>query len=378
MIAGSTQGFENHSPSLSKFYGLQQVWGTTDGKIYVLEAYNHFIRKFDLKNLSSPMIIVAGNQLSSRPKDGMKATASSIGYPHRMWVNTNGDLYVADSWNCNIYEINTAGLIYTILGIGDYGTAPIGNTSKNTQIGAPEGIIGDTVGNIYVGMTSTGAVVYKLYNRKIDYDYSIEYYAGGHYNGWGFESSYNGDRLPATSTNFNYITGIGIDKDSNLYVLDNGLNVIRMIDPVTKVAGIIVGKGEDYPTAEYFGDGYSAIGAGIISNGVLFVDSIKGIYLTGTGYPRSAIRYITPPESSTDPTFVPTLAPITAISSSSSSNEISDLEVFYIAFFPGLVILLVVVTGIIYYFCYKKGLFLYNSRYFTLTALFRFFSNWKL
>lgn len=356
-IAGSNRGYVTGLPTTSKLNGPIQVWGTTDEKMYVLERNNRLIRRFDLTNLSSPMTIVAGDRGSSEPDDGEDVTSTSIGTPHRMWMNTAGELYLTDSWNCNAYEVNAAGKIYRIVGMGDYGTAEIGPTSRQTQIGWPEGIIGDTVGNIYIGMTSTGAVVYKLNNRTTGYDYSIEYYAGGNFDGWGFGRTYNGDNLPATSTNFLLITGIGIDKDSNLYVLDSGLNVIRVIDPVTKITTIIAGKAEENTVATYFGDGYSALGAGIVASGGLFVDSVGGIYLTGSGSPRSVIRYITPASYVyAEPTFAPTLAPVSA-TSSSSTNEISDLEVFYIAFFPGVAILLVIFSGLFYYFCYKKGLF---------------------
>ena len=53
---------------------------------------------------------------------------------------------------------------------------------------------------------------------------------------------YSGDNGPATAAAFNFVTGIGADAHSNLFVCDRGNSVVRRIDGVTNIVTTIAGS----------------------------------------------------------------------------------------------------------------------------------------
>eukprot|EP01040_Poterioochromonas_malhamensis_P012761 gene12761-13985_t len=228
------------SSLIDEAQGIYSLWGDSVGKLYLSDTYNHFIRTLNLSDSTAPLVTVAGNGDDTIPKNGAIATSTGIGLPFQIWVNLVDHFFFTDNKACNVYEVNEEGRIYKILGTGSYGVPRIGS-SIVTQIGTPVGIVGDSVGSIYVATNSGIGVIYKL-SDPVNYEYKIECFAGAT-NSYSLQGSYgNGDGLLASSIHFTYITSIGIDSYSNLYVEDGGSKVIRKIDGVNRMTRVIVDK----------------------------------------------------------------------------------------------------------------------------------------
>jgi serine/threonine-protein kinase len=133
--------------------------------------------------------------------------------PAGIAVDTNGNVYVADAYNNRIRKI--AGGMTSILA-GD--TAGFRDGSGTVALfNQPLGICTDRTGNIYVADTYNNAI------RKISPAGMVTTIGGKGIDSAGYRNGH------ADSALFNLPTGVAIDTSSNIYVADNGNNVIRMI-----------------------------------------------------------------------------------------------------------------------------------------------------
>jgi len=98
------------------------------------------------------------------------------------------------------------GIVYSITGntVGDGGPA------IDAWLNEPEAVDVDAAGNIYIGNTRACAV------QAIDANAVIRTVAGNGVCG------FNGDAMPATSTQLTLPRGIYVDRDRNLYIADSG------------------------------------------------------------------------------------------------------------------------------------------------------------
>src|SRR5262249_18710090 len=81
--------------------------------------------------------------------DGGPATAASFFQLQGVVVDAVGNLYVADQNNQRIRKVDTAGIISTAAGNGDFGYSGDGGLATAASLSGPEGIAVDTAGNLY-------------------------------------------------------------------------------------------------------------------------------------------------------------------------------------------------------------------------------------
>jgi hypothetical protein len=128
--------------SLNNPYGV-----TTDsaGNIYISDTYNHRIRK--VLYSSGTITTIAGNGNPLWTGDGV-ATAVGLNGPRGLAFDQDGNLYVADTDNHRIRMIDPLGTISTIAGTGTatFSDGPAASAGLNT----PTGVAVDSDGNIYI------------------------------------------------------------------------------------------------------------------------------------------------------------------------------------------------------------------------------------
>ena len=112
--------------------------------VYVADSRNNQIRKIGVDGVVST---IAGT-IKTGNTDG-KGEAASFFYPCAIAVDDKGNLYVADQSNNSIRKISTTGNVTTLAGNGIAGYAEgIGNKA---EFNSPRGIGVDSHGNVYVG-----------------------------------------------------------------------------------------------------------------------------------------------------------------------------------------------------------------------------------
>ena len=80
-------------------------------------------------------------------------------YPSGVAVDSNGNIYIADTNNNRIRKVNsTTGIITTIAGNGYAGYSGDGGLATNAQLNDPYGVAVDSNGNIYIADTTNDRI----------------------------------------------------------------------------------------------------------------------------------------------------------------------------------------------------------------------------
>ncbi len=190
--------------------------------------------------LSPTITTVAGNGISADSGDLGPAQSASIGNGaygpgYGLAVDAAGDLFIADSANNAIREVNQSGLISTVAtGI----SLRRGNLRGRTD--APEGVAVDSLGNLYIA--DTGASVVRVVNLTGEPETlpdntplpigGIATIAGtGPVNGFG-NGGLNGDGGPATQAQLFSPNALAVDAQGDVFIADSNLDEIREVaDP---------------------------------------------------------------------------------------------------------------------------------------------------
>jgi len=151
-------------------------------------------------------------------------TAASFNFPAGAAVDSSGNVYVADPYNFMIRKITPGGLVTTLAGSGALGAA--NGPGASASFDYPYAVAVDSSGNVYVADTINNLI------REITPGGVVSTLAGG---GPGYPLNGTG-----TAASFNGPWGIAVDSSGNVYVADQGNQMIRKITPggvVTTLAG---------------------------------------------------------------------------------------------------------------------------------------------
>jgi hypothetical protein len=113
------------------------------GNIYVADPFNHRIRRVTPEG---DVTTLAGSGTEGFA-DGMGG-AAQFSYPSSVAVGVAGDVYVTDRGNQRIRKITPTGVVTTLAGSGESGSA--NGAGGAAQFNSPNGVAADTTGSIYV------------------------------------------------------------------------------------------------------------------------------------------------------------------------------------------------------------------------------------
>jgi sugar lactone lactonase YvrE len=214
-LAGNgQQGSINGAGTVATFNAPIGVAVDASGNVYVAENGNNLVREI------SPLGMVS-TFAGSGTAGAVNATgaAASFSNPQGIAVDVNGNVYVADYTNNLIREISPGGVVNTLAGNGNQGSAD--STGVKASFNEPTAVAVDAAFNVYVADFGNNLI------RKISPAGAVTTLAGS-----GVEGSANGTGTAAT---FNKPTGIAVDASGNVYVADWGNNLVRIISP----AGVV-------------------------------------------------------------------------------------------------------------------------------------------
>lgn len=138
------------------------------GNLYIADAYNHRIRRVAPDGI---ITTVAGDGTQGYNGDGGPATSASLAYPYGVGVDSNGDLYVADTANHRIRRVDAGGIITTVVGNGIYGFSGDGGLSIAASLAFPYGVASDASGNLHIADAANRRIrlVLRIPAAAIDY-----------------------------------------------------------------------------------------------------------------------------------------------------------------------------------------------------------------
>jgi len=133
----------------------------TNNCIYVADSGKHVVRKI---NSNGDVTIYAGKLNSSGyAGNGNLATSAQLNNPTGLYVDKNGNLFIADTYNHVIRKIDNNGIITLFSGKPQQHDEPKDVVlSTDSCLKSPLGVGGDNNGNIYIADTGNSSV------RKVD------------------------------------------------------------------------------------------------------------------------------------------------------------------------------------------------------------------
>ncbi|SHL01913.1 NHL repeat-containing protein [Hymenobacter psychrotolerans] len=226
VLAGtnSSGGLADGPAASAAFNNPVGLAADAQGTIYVADFLNHRIRKV---TAAGNVTTLAGSGAVGRQNggyvDGPGSTAR-FNNPTGIAVDVLGTAYVTDGANYCIRKISPAGVVSTLAGSGVRGFAD--GDAATAQFDLPNGIAVDRQGVVYV---ADGAN-YRI--RKISPAGQVSTLAGSGVAGYADGTG--------AAAQFQYVAGLALDGQGNLFVADLQNHRIRKVSPagvVTTVAG---------------------------------------------------------------------------------------------------------------------------------------------
>lgn len=286
-VAGTFLGFNVTDPTPYKGDGgpaieahLNVPYGVAvdnDGNIYITDNGNSVLRKVTAS--TGKISTIAGKPgILGYSGDGGLATAATLANPYDVAVDKDNNVYIVDSQNFAIRKIDAAtGKISTVAGAGPdhQGYAGDNGLATSAHLHTPQGIAVDDSGNLYIVDSGNHAV------RKVDASTGkISTIAGT--GSWG----YDGDGKQGILARLQAPSRVAVDKAGDVYIADQGNNVIRKLITATGIINTIAGTG----TAGYSGDGGPATKATLSSPQGVALDSDGNVFITESG--NSVVRAV--------------------------------------------------------------------------------------
>ena len=206
------------------------VSGTT---IYVGDNDNYAVDSF---TVSGNLNRVAGNHSYNIETlfSGAPATGVELNYPYGIADDSSGNIYVGDSHNYMVREVvKSTGLVNFFAGDGTYGYTGDGGAATSAEITYPFGVAKDSTGNVYVADT------YNCLVRKVNTAGTISTFAGLVVTN-SPRCGYSGDGGSATGAELYQPYGVAVDSKNSVYIADFSEHVIRRVTSgtITTIAGI--------------------------------------------------------------------------------------------------------------------------------------------
>ena len=256
-MAGTTKNFSQGGPAEHGVAATTSQWSNPrglnfgpNGDVYVTDALNHMVRRIDSNGIAHH---VAGVGTPGYTGDGGAATAAQLHEPHGVAVDSEGNVYIADSQNCVIRKVDAAsGIISTYAGTGQKKmdnpadpTPPCIKSTNHEQTGGALTVALDQPKSLYMTRKGADDTLYiadfgNNMIRMIDVDSATpetERIAGTTRRmryGTGFDNN-------ALDAELHHPEGVWVDNSGVVYVTDGGNHLVRKIaksGSVWKIANV--------------------------------------------------------------------------------------------------------------------------------------------
>jgi hypothetical protein len=217
------------------------------------------VRTVDLS--TGVITTLVGNGTAGYDGDGGPAAAAELNGPNGLTVDRAGHLFIADSDNQRIREVDLAtGIITTVAGNGTRGSAGDGGPATAAELYDPRDVAVDNAGHVFIAECSNHRV------RAVDLATGIITTIAG--NG---TPGYGGDGGPAAAANLRYPRSIAVDGAGHLFIADVGNYAIRQVDLGTGVITTLVGDGNPGSSGDGGPAAAARIGGTTLTGGVIAI-----------------------------------------------------------------------------------------------------------
>src|SRR5271157_2889064 len=197
------------------------------GNIFIADSGNNVIGKLAavVGEGTPALTVVAGTGTAGFSGDAGAATKAELNTPSGVFLDSSGNIFIADSGNNVIREVVAAtGNIQTVAGNTTAGLSGDNGPATSAELNNPSGVFVDNSGNIFMADSGNNAI-----REVVAATGNIRTVGGTGAQGL------SGDGGPATSAELNAPASLFGDSQSNLFVADTGNSRIR------KIAGVVTG-----------------------------------------------------------------------------------------------------------------------------------------
>lgn len=242
----------------------------TAGNIYLADSFYEQVLRI---TPNGGISVFAGNGQLGFSGDGGPAIAAALSYPTAVAVDSNGNVYIADTNNQRVRKVSPGGAITTVAGNGQSDVTGDGAKATSAAVGNPFGLAVDGSNNLYISQRDFNVI------RMVNAAGIITTVAG---NG---RAGFSGDGGVATSAALNFPQGLKVDTKGNVYVADSRNQRVRKFTP----GGIITTAAGNGNLASS-GNGGQATAAALAAPVDVAIDSAGNLYIAT--FTDSSIRAV--------------------------------------------------------------------------------------
>ena len=286
------------SPTNAELNNPGTVFVDNFGNVFIADTNNSVIR--EIVASTGDITTVAGNGTPGYSGDNQLATSAELNFPQGVFVDSQGDIFIADSANNVIREVfASTGDIQTVVGNGTPGfidnVAPL-----SAELDDPYAVAVDISGNIFIAdnanevirVVNTGTTAITFGPISVPAK-TILTVAGTPQLDCGEDetSSSCGDGSVANTLNTVFLSspaGVFVDAHDNIFIADTFDNAVREVSVSTgiiqTVAGTIGSAGG------FSGDGGAATSAQLNGPYGVFIDDSNDILIADSG--NAAVREV--------------------------------------------------------------------------------------
>jgi len=261
-IAGTDWIFpDNGRPAVGAALGPPEGLALdSQGNLYIADTGNYMVLRVDRNGI---VTVFAGTGIPGYSGDDGPATSASMRLPTRVAVDSQDNVYITD-YPDFIRKVSPDGVIRRFAGRPQ---APLGDGGPALEagLGGVRGLAVDSAGNLFVAVNAQRV-------RKIDTRGIITTVAG---NG---TPGFSGDGGPATQASLLDPWAVAVGPDGSLYVAELHGRRIRRVSP-DGIISTFAGNGEDGPS----GSGGPATAARISLAWDVITDAAGNVYFTASG-----------------------------------------------------------------------------------------------
>lgn len=283
--------------------GPEGIFVDAAGDIFIADTGNSVIREVTASTGNITTVAGNGTACSDSTSscgDGGVATAAELADPFGVFVDASGNIFIADTSDERIRKV-VSGTIQTVAGNGAFcqdPTTPCGDGAAATgaQLDFPEGVFVDANGNIFIADTDNNRI--RVVNPSAAPVMiagvtipaaAIATVAGAYYNsegGTGGDCKTTPDGGLATAAYICQPGNVFVDSPEDIFIADTGNEVVREVvaSTIQTVAGIP-------GTAGFSPDGTLAKSANLDEPNDIFVDTAGDIFIVDTG--NAVVREVT-------------------------------------------------------------------------------------